>query len=138
MKHWSEAIQCYSILLINHSIHVHSSLQPQCRVEFSLISPIYCSVFTFTRCPSASLNHYDLVLPLQLNACHMVFLHTKWVILMLMRLRSKVHISFVHMTTGWKFASSLKKIKFKKSEWSSIHRLMVFLKVCLSTLFASV
>jgi len=46
---------------------------------------------------------------------------------------------FIHETTiKWKFASSMKKMKPKKSGWSSVHWLMVCPKACHSALFASV
>ena len=134
VKHWSYAVLLHPGL-INHSIFSHFSLLPQCRDEFSYWFNVP-SCFTVTGGPSAFSHqqcNYDPTRIKQSLFSHYVDntdAHEA-------EPESKsAYDVFLH-DLRWKFASSLKNIKSKKSGWTSIPWLMFCLKPRLSALFAS-
>jgi len=129
---WSiGTMRCCSIMLINHSIHVLSTLRFRLSAEmnFLLISSMCHSVFTVTGGPSASSNQYGPTMPLRPISRQTVTFSTR---------SGRYWCSW-----GWAWAQMriLYLFTWMKSNewgWSLVRWLMVFLKTRLSDLFASV
>jgi len=105
-------MRCYSILLIKHVIHVHSSLPPQCRVGFSYSS---MHPFLFTGHPPVSSNQYGPIILLRPNAQQTITFSTvseryrcSWGCASFPHILYKNALSVCSFPTRWKFASSLK------------------------------
>jgi len=107
-------MRCYSILLIKHVIHVHSSLPPQCRVGFSSYSSMH--PFLFTGHPPVSSNQYGPIILLRPNAQQTITFSTvseryrcSWGCASFPHILYKNALSVCSFPTRWKFASLKKR-----------------------------
>ena len=107
---WSiGAMRCCSILLINHSIHVHFRFCLSAGMNFLFIGSMYRSVFTITRRQSESSNQHDAVMPLRPNPHQTVTFSTLTGDIDVLSRTPKSHVLMLTWSLGWKVASTLKK-----------------------------